>query len=116
MIKRMEKGEKNAQRIYGEISESLPEAKTIVHDEEGHEAKLIGMINEERVKYTGAIVRGFNDALTELIGILAGITFILGNPITIGIVGLIAGITAALAMAGSEYYCYKSRGRRANAT
>ena len=64
----MEKGEHLAQRNYEEIAEFLPEARQIVHEEKRHEAELLRMLDEERLRYAGSIVLGLNDALVELTG------------------------------------------------
>jgi VIT1/CCC1 family predicted Fe2+/Mn2+ transporter len=61
------------------------------------------MIEEERLNYVGSIVLGLNDALVELTGALAGLTFALQNGIIIATSGLITGIAASLSMAASEY-------------
>jgi vacuolar iron transporter family protein len=107
-IKLMEKGEKNAQVKYNEISKYIPEAKNISEDEEDHEEELLKLLDEEKLKYMGAIVRGLNDALVELTGALAGFTLALRNGRLIAMVGLITGIAASMSMAGSEYLARKS--------
>jgi VIT1/CCC1 family predicted Fe2+/Mn2+ transporter len=107
-IKKMEHGEENAQQVYSEIAQTIPEAQKVVDDEDRHEHELIQMLDEDRLKYTGAIIRGFNDALMELIGVLAGFTFILGTTSLIGLVGLIIGGVSAFTMAGSEYLATQS--------
>ena len=61
------------------------------------------MIEEERLNYVGSIVLGLNDALVELTGALAGLTFALQNGVLIATSGLITGIAASLSMAASEY-------------
>ncbi len=80
----------------------------IVEDEEGHEAELIDLIDEERLRYVGSMVLGLSDALVELTGTLAGLTLALQNVRLIGLVGLITGIAASLSMAASEYLSTKS--------
>lgn len=50
-IKLMEAGEKKAQLNYDELSKSIPEARRLQKDEQQHECKLIGLIDEERLKY-----------------------------------------------------------------
>jgi VIT1/CCC1 family predicted Fe2+/Mn2+ transporter len=105
-IKLMENGEKNAQMSYRQI----PLAKAIIKDEEEHEKYLIGMINEERLQYTGSLVLGINDALVELTGALAGFTFALQKTSLIGFAGLVTGIAAALSMGASEYLSTKEEG------
>lgn len=107
-IKLMESGEEDAQITYEKISHRVPEADAIIEDEESHEDKLIDMINEDRLKYVGAIVRGLNDALVELSGALAGLTFVLRTTNLIAFTGLITGISASLSMGGSEYLGSKS--------
>ena len=106
--KLMEAGEKGAQLIYGKLVKTIPEAEKIMHDEEGHENELISMIDEEKLKYIGSVVLGLNDALVELTGTLAGLTFALQNAKLVGVVGLITGIAAALSMAASEYLSTKT--------
>ncbi len=107
-IQLMEKGEEEAQDVYKEIAKTIPQAKKIVEDEDEHEHELIEMIDEERLNYVGAVVRGLNDALVELTGALAGLTFVLNNTELIGVTGLITGIAASLSMGGSEYLGRKS--------
>jgi len=107
-IKLMERGEAQAQATYEEISKFVPAAKSIVLDEHEHERQLVDLIDEERLKYIGAIVRGLNDALVELTGALSGLTLVLQNTRLIGTVGLITGIAASLSVAGSEYIAAKS--------
>ena len=107
-IKLMERGEENAQAIYGKISEQVPSAEQIVHDEDVHEQKLVNMIDEDRLKYISSIVLGLNDALVELTGALAGFTLALQNTNLIGVTGLITGIAASLSMGASEYLSTKS--------
>ena len=107
-IKLMELGEESAQETYDKIAEQIPEAKSIVEDEDEHEDELIAMLDEERLSYMGSIVRGLNDALVELTGALAGLTFVLGRTDLIAVTGLITGISASLSMGGSEYLGSKS--------
>lgn len=107
-IKLMERGEKNAQEEYEKFTEDLPEIERIVHDEEHHEQELIAMIREDKLNYIGSIVLGLNDALVELTGTLAGLSFALQNTRLIALVGLITGIAASLSMAASEYLSSKS--------
>ncbi len=68
------------------------------------------MIDEEKINYIGSMVLGLNDALVELMGALAGLTFALQNVRVIGMAGLITGIAASLSMASSEYLAKKSEG------
>lgn len=107
-IKLMEKGEGQAQKTYGNILASVPAAKSIIEDEEEHEGQLIDLIDEERLRYVGSMVLGLNDALVELTGALAGLTFALQNTRVTAMVGLITGIAASLSMAASEYLSTKT--------
>ena len=103
----MEKGEEQAQQTYEEISKSIPEAKKIMEDEEDHENELVNMIDEERLKYTGSMIRGMNDALVELLGALAGFTLAFQNSRLISVTGLIVGLAGTLSMFSSEYLAVK---------
>ncbi len=109
-IKLMENGEKGAQKAYEKISNVIPEALNIRDDETRHEHELVAMIDEEKLKYIGSIVLGLNDALVELTGTLAGLTFALQNAKLVGVAGLITGIAASLSMGASEYLSTKTEG------
>lgn len=110
--KLMEGGESQAQKMYRNISKSIPAAKRILKDEDRHEKLLVGMIDEERLRYASAIVLGLNDALVELTGALAGFTLALQNARLIAMAGLITGIAAAMSMAASEYLSVRAEGRK----
>lgn len=107
-IKLMEKGEASAQANYSEVIDDVGMSHAIVDDEQAHEEELIGMLDEERLKYIGSIVLGLNDALVELTGALAGLTLALQNTKLIALTGSITGFAAALSMATSEYLSTKS--------
>lgn len=107
-IKLMEKGEQRAEKSYAEIQKYLPEANTILKEEEEHENMLINLIDEEKLKYAGSIVLGLNDALIELTGALAGLTFAIQNTHIIALAGLITGIAASFSMAASNYLSEKA--------
>ena len=68
------------------------------------------MIDEEKLKYVGSVVLGLNDALVELTGALAGLTFALSSARLVASAGAITGIAASLSMAASEYLSTKSEG------
>ncbi len=110
-IKLMERIEKRAQQVYLGISDVVPEAKEILAREEVHEKELIGLLDEERLRYTGSIVLGLNDALVEFTGSLAGFTFALQDTRLIATAGLIMGIAASLSMAASEFLSKRSEDR-----
>jgi VIT1/CCC1 family predicted Fe2+/Mn2+ transporter len=109
-IKLMEKGEEQAQVNYREIAEYIPEAEQIAEEEEKHENELIDLLDEERLNYVGSIVLGLNDALVELTGSLAGLSFALQRTNLIAAVGIITGIAASLSMGASEYLSTKAEG------
>ena len=114
-IKLMEGIEKRAQHVYREIGTIIPEVKEIVAHEEAHERELIGLLDEERLRYVGSVVLGLNDALVEFTGTLAGLTFALQNSQVIAMAGLITGVAASLSMGASEYLSQKSGGGSQNA-
>lgn len=114
-IKLMENGEAGAQKKYEEALHYIPEAKSIVEDEDAHEEELIGMIKEKQLDYVGSIVLGLNDALVELTGALAGLTLAFQNTRLIAIAGLITGIAASFSMGASEYLSNKSEGNNERA-
>jgi len=114
-LKIMERGEERAQINYGEIGKEIPEALKISQDENNHEKELIAMIDEDQLKYIGSIVLGLNDALVEILGTLAGLTFALQNNKLVALAGIITGIAGALSMASSEYLSNKSEGNEEGA-
>ena len=114
-IKLMENGEQGAQEMYQEATRYIPEAESIVNDEDSHEENLIGMIREKQLDYVGSIVLGLNDALVELTGALAGLTLALQKTQLIAIAGLITGIAASFSMGASEYLSNKSEGKNSEA-
>ncbi len=102
-LKLMERSEDKAQTSYTDFLEEFPELKQILHEEEEHETQLLNMLDEEVLNYTGSVVLGLNDALVELTGTLAGLTFAFQNTNLIALSGLITGLSASLSMAASEY-------------
>ncbi|MFV0469841.1 MAG: VIT1/CCC1 transporter family protein [Dysgonomonas sp.] len=109
-LKLMEKSEKEATIDYDKLSTVIPQALEIKKDEQEHEMQLIDMVDDKSLNYLGSVVLGLNDALVELTGVLAGLTFGLQNGKMIASVGIITGISAALSMAGSEYLSTKTDG------
>lgn len=110
-LKLMEKGEEKAQINYGLIATEVPEAHEVAEDENKHEKELLGLIQEEHLKYMGSIVLGLNDALVEILGTLAGLTFALQNTMLVALAGIITGIAGALSMSSSEYLSNKAEGK-----
>ncbi len=113
-LKLLERGEGSAQIVYGALSGTVPGIAQIIADENEHELELIGLIDEERLRYVGSIVLGLSDALVELTGTLAGFTLALKDSRVIAAAGLITGIAAALSMAASEYQSTRSEGESKN--
>ena len=108
-IKLMESSENSAHQEYARYTE-CEDLQRLSREEEIHEEKLIGLINEERLEYMGSVVLGLNDALVEFTGALAGFTLALSDHKLIALTGSITGIAAALSMASSEYLSTKSEG------
>ncbi len=110
-LKLLEKDEDKAVNIdYAGLEEYVPGFSEIVEQEEAHEHALLAMIREERLAYIGSIVLGLNDALVELTGALAGLSFAFQNTRIIAFSGLITGIAASFSMAASEYLSSKADG------
>jgi VIT1/CCC1 family predicted Fe2+/Mn2+ transporter len=107
-IRLMEGVEQRAQADDQSLSAVIPELPQILANEASHERDLIGLLDEERLKYVGSVVLGLNDALVEFTGTLAGLTFALQNARIIAVAGLITGIAASLSMGASEYLSRRS--------
>jgi|FLOH01.1.fsa_nt_gi vacuolar iron transporter family protein len=110
-VKLMERKESKAQDKYNAIAKIIPGAAEIEKDEQEHEQKILNMLNEEKLEYVGSIVLGLNDALVELTGAIAGLTFAFMNNVFVGIAALITGIAASFSMAASEYLATKTDAR-----
>ncbi len=110
-LKLLEKAEEAAQAGFGAVLDSYPELKDTIEEEEKHEQELLGMIEEEHLEYVGSMVLGLNDALVELTGALAGLTFAFRDTRLIALSGLITGIAASLSMASSEYLSHRAEGK-----
>jgi VIT1/CCC1 family predicted Fe2+/Mn2+ transporter len=107
-VKLMEKAEEKAQGGYEQLVGVIPETEAIMMDEQEHETALLGMLDEERLRYTGSMVLGLNDALVELTGALAGLTLALRDAKLIALTGSVTGIAAALSMGASSYLSTKA--------
>lgn len=103
VIKLLESGEYAGAKSLEIMREEIPEVPHIIKQEEEHEKRLMDMLDEERLQYVGAMVLGLNDALVELTGTIAGLTFALGDTRTVAMAGIITGIAATLSMAASNY-------------
>ena len=111
-LKLMERGEERAHQAYERLGTeaAIPELKQIAAEEEEHEHQLLNLIAEESLNYVSSIVLGLNDALVELTGTLAGLTFALQNTKLIALSGLITGVAASFSMGASEYLSTKADG------
>ncbi|MBI4453878.1 VIT1/CCC1 transporter family protein [Candidatus Woesearchaeota archaeon] len=107
-LKLMETGEEEAQQVYENLIKTLPETKSILHDEDRHEQELLKLIDEEKLNYIGSMILGVSDALVELTGAIAGLTFALSSIKMVGIAASVTGIAASLSMASSSYLSIKS--------
>ncbi|HYA15620.1 MAG TPA: VIT1/CCC1 transporter family protein [Syntrophales bacterium] len=107
-VKLLEGGEEAAQDSYRYLRDVIPEADAIARNENEHETALLGLLDEEMLRYTGSMVLGLNDALMELTGVLAGLTLALRDTKLIALTGAITGVAAALSMGASEYLSTKT--------
>jgi VIT1/CCC1 family predicted Fe2+/Mn2+ transporter len=110
VVKTMQKVEQINGDAYDKMKEQLPQAAAMLADERRHEQNLYGMLDEERLHYVGAMVLGLNDALVELTGAIAGVTFALANTKLVALTGIITGISATLSMAASNYLAERANG------
>lgn len=110
VLKKLEIGEYEGIRDLKKVIREIPEVKDIIEQEQRHEKELISMINEERLNYVGAMVLGLNDALVELTGTIAGLTFVLLNNKLVAMAGVITGVAATLSMAASNYLAERADG------
>lgn len=112
VVKTMQKQEQFAAADYEGLIKELPQAAKMLEDERRHEKELYGMLDEERLHYVGSMVLGLNDALVELTGAIAGVTFALANTRLVAMTGIITGISATLSMAASNYLAERAQGSR----
>lgn len=110
VIKLMENEEDLTQKEYDSLVGEIPELQSIIDQEEEHERKLHDMLDEERLRYVGAMVLGLNDALVELTGTIAGLTFALEDNRLVALAGIITGVSATLSMAASNYLAERADG------
>ena len=114
VLKLMERGEDTAGDTYRSILKAYPDLAVIAEDEDRHEAELISMLDDSRLKNMGSIVLGLNDALVELTGALAGFTFALGDSMRIAKLGMITGFAAAMSMAASAFLSARADAQAGN--
>jgi len=68
------------------------------------------MAKKQNYKYTGALVLGMHDALVELTGIIAGLTFAIESRRIIVMTAAIAAVSASLSMAAANYQAQRADG------
>jgi VIT1/CCC1 family predicted Fe2+/Mn2+ transporter len=66
---------------------------------------------DEDDDYYGSIVLGISDALIEITGVLAGLTFALKDLKLVALSGLVTGIAASLSMGASEFLSKRAESR-----
>lgn len=109
-LKYLERSENFGIQDLESIKLELPEAMSIIADEEKHENYLTSLIDEERLHYVGSMVLGLNDALVELTGTIAGLTLALNNTRLVALSAIITGVSATLSMAASNYLAERANG------
>ncbi len=110
VLKRILADEEGAVTGYDQLKAAIPDTERVQADEQRHEEELIAMLDEERLNYVGAMVLGLNDALVELTGTIAGLSFALQNTGLVALSGIITGISATLSMAASNYLAERADG------
>lgn len=103
-------------QVREKLIQHIPELECIFEEEDMIDAKLLTLLDEERLVYVSSMVLGLNDALVELSGAIAGFTFAMRNNSIIAMAGIITGISASLSMAASEYLSTRADGKKSKKT
>ncbi len=101
-LKLMEKIEQNAAIEYRDLG-----FEDIAKEEDEHEKELLSLLEEDALNYLSSIILGLSDALVELTGALAGLTFSFQELKIVALAGLVTGISASFSMAASEFLATK---------
>jgi VIT1/CCC1 family predicted Fe2+/Mn2+ transporter len=109
-LKLMEQGEERIQAVYRRLAPDFPQAGAMLVEEEEHEQELLDTLDDAVLANIGSVVLGLNDALVELTGALAGLSFAFQDTRLIAITGLITGVAASLSMAASEFLSTRAEG------
>lgn len=104
-VRRMERMESDAAETYQRLGYDQ-----MAEEESSHEEKLIALLEEDQLSYSGSIVLGISDALVELTGVLVGLTFALASLSQVALAGLVTGLAAAFSMGASEYLSAEDEG------
>ncbi len=86
--------------------------KRIIKDEQEHELAFASKVERYggELGYTQSIILGLNDGLVEILAVVAGLATVATSSFIVVIIGLIAGISGTLSMAGGVYLSSKSQG------
>ncbi len=109
-VKLLERGEEKAvlncgERLNRDTNQSgrRADVQNVIDDEIDNEAAVVRTIKSTERNYMGPVVLGLNDALVELIGVIAGLVSAISNNLFIGFSGFVVGMASALSMAASYY-------------
>lgn len=107
-LKILERGEESTIEAYKNALNEIPEGyreelRKIIQDEEEHEKRLLGSIEENIVKYMAFIALGLADAIVEVTGVHAGFLGYSTSTLVAGIAGLVVGFSASISMASAAY-------------
>jgi len=82
----------------------------IIREERGHESSLARELekHKEDLDYTESTILGLNDGLVEILAVIAGLATVATTGLIVAIIGMIAGISGTLSMAGGVYLSSKS--------
>lgn len=117
-VRLLELNEINGAKAYAELLSRTKEKslylqlKSILAEEREHEELLKNMLEEKeaQLRYIRSIVFGLNDGLVEILAAVAGIAVVATSNFIVVAVGLIAGLSGTLSMAGGAYLSAKSEG------
>ncbi len=109
-LKLMTRAERHEQTEYSLISKTIKTAVKVFKEEHRHENDLLSLIDDDRLQHTSEMVRGFNVAVVEMTGALAGFSFALGSTDVIILAGIITGVAITLSVASTEYLAVKAEG------
>jgi VIT1/CCC1 family predicted Fe2+/Mn2+ transporter len=109
-LRRLHKAKMQSRRALESLATADDHAKALAREAAEHEEALVDMLDEDRLHYVGAMVLGLNDALVELTGAIAGVTFSLCNTKIVALTGIVTGISATLSMAASNYLAVQADG------
>jgi VIT1/CCC1 family predicted Fe2+/Mn2+ transporter len=82
----------------------------IIREEGGHESAMANEVENHRsdLDYTESTILGLNDGLVEILAVIAGLATVATGGLIVAIIGMIAGISGTLSMAGGVYLSSKS--------